>query len=325
MNKCKTTKRKKIRCVVVMCLLAALLLTSCGKAEPPVFLDFLNADGGYDISGDYDLKEIDLAALGIKMPGGICVYNDSIYVCDISNNCIVKLNKDLVKEAAYGTLGMEEGNFSEPRDIVFAGDCFYVLDSGNDRVQKFTSDFQYLEEYYLGPLHSKMGFSRYISIAVDKKGVIYVSTNAADVWDAYIYRREDGSWDKLGEEAVGYLCAGEGNIYFANLFEFKVEEKKTSMGSGENSLYMIQNGKLKPLVQIRASYAPTALTYQDGCFYMISFGYKTVNRLSVQEETFDTLLALPMACPYMYMEVDAEGNLYISDSENGCFYVAEKQ
>lgn len=325
MNKCKTTKRKKIRCVVVMCLLAALLLTSCGKAEPPVFLDFLNADGGYDISGDYDLKEIDLAALGIKMPGGICVYNDSIYVCDISNNCIVKLNKDLVKEAAYGTLGMEEGNFSEPRDIVFAGDCFYVLDSGNDRVQKFTSDFQYLEEYYLGPLHSKMGFSRYISIAVDKKGVIYVSTNAADVWDAYIYRREDGSWDKLGEEAVGYLCAGEGNIYFANLFEFKVEEKKTSMGSGENSLYMIQNGKLKPLVQIRVSYAPTALTYQDGCFYMISFGYKTVNRLSVQEETFDTLLALPMACPYMYMEVDEEGNLYISDSENGCFYVAEKQ
>lgn len=64
------------------------------------------------------------------------------------------------------------------------------------------------------------------------------------------------------------MCAGEGNIYFANLFEFKVEEKKTSMGSGENSLYMIQNGKLKPLVQIRASYAPTALTYQDGCFYV---------------------------------------------------------
>ena len=82
-------------------------------------MDFLNADGGYDISGDYGLKEIDLAALGIKRPGGICVYNDSIYVCDISNNCIVKLNKDLVKEATYGTLGMEEGNFSEPRDIVF--------------------------------------------------------------------------------------------------------------------------------------------------------------------------------------------------------------
>ena len=36
---------------------------------------------------------------------------------DISNNRIVKLNKELVKEAVYGTLGMEEGNFSEPRDI----------------------------------------------------------------------------------------------------------------------------------------------------------------------------------------------------------------
>lgn len=29
-------------------------------------MDFLNVDGGYDISGDYDLKEIDLATLHCK-------------------------------------------------------------------------------------------------------------------------------------------------------------------------------------------------------------------------------------------------------------------
>ena len=308
----------------VVGVLSVFLFSACGKEKPFVFLDFLDEQGNYEMKGGYDLKEIDLASIGIGTPGGVCVYNDNIYVCDISNSCIVKLNKDFVKEDTYGTLGMEEGNFSEPWDITFSGGCFYVLDSGNNSVQKFTSDFQYLETYYLQPLHLE-NTGNYISIAVEEEGYIYVTTDVADAEDAYIHCWKNGKWNKIGDEIVGYLCAGDENIYFVNTFEFIVEEKKTITQSGENILYILQDGKLKPLAQVCDSYAPTALVYQDNCFYMVSAGYGMVHCFSVQEETFDTLLVLPKACPYMYMDMDEAGNMYISDRENKCFYAAEKQ
>ena len=308
----------------VVGVLSVFLFSACGKEKPFVFLDFLDDQGNYEMKGGYDLKEIDLASIGIGTPGGVCVYNDNIYVCDISNSCIVKLNKDFVKEDTYGTLGMEEGNFSEPWDITFSGGCFYVLDSGNNSVQKFTTDFQYLETYYLQPLHLE-NTGNYISIAVEEEGYIYVTTDVADAEDAYIHCWKNGKWNKIGNEIVGYLCAGDENIYFVNTFEFIVEEKKTITQSGENILYILQDGKLKPLAQVCDSYAPTALVYQDNCFYMVSAGYGMVHCFSVQEETFDTLLVLPKACPYMYMDIDEAGNMYISDRENKCFYAAEKQ
>lgn len=309
---------------LVLCMLSIFLFSACGKEKPSIFLDFLDEQGNYEMQGGYDLKEIDLADIGIGMPGGVCVYNDSIYICDVSNSCIVKLSKDFVREDTYGTLGMEEGNFSEPWDITFSEEYFYVLDSGNNSVQKFTSDFQYLETYYLQPLHLE-NTGNYISIAVDVKGCIYVTTDVADAEDAYIHCWKNGKWNKIGDEIVGYLCEGDENTYFVNIFEFIVEKKKTITQSGENILYIVQDGKLKPLAQICDSYAPSALVYQDNCFYMVSAGYGMVHCFSVQEETFDTLVVLPTACQYMYMDIDEAGNMYISDRENKCFYVAEKQ
>lgn len=326
MNKQKITNKRRMKSVslAAICIVLMFSLAACGKKKPSLFLDFLDEEGNYELYDGYDLREINLDELGIETPGGVCVYNGNIYVCDISNSCIVKVRKDLKKEAIYGTLGMEEGNFSEPWDITFSGGCFYVLDNGNYCVQKFDSDFQYLETYYLEPLHSERS-GNYLSIAVDAEGTIYVSTDAPDTKDAYIYCWKNGTWKKKAGKIVGYLCNGDGNIYFANLFEFRKEKKETIIQSGENILYSFKNGKLTPLAEICFGYAPAALTYWNDCFYMISAGYGMVHCFSQQEENLDTLLVLPKASQHMYMDIDEVGNMYITDVENKCFYVAEKQ
>lgn len=323
-KKYKASSKKKMILGIVTCILSVFLFSACGKEKISVFLEaHKDEQGKYDVQGNYDVKEIDLEQVGINTPGGVCCYDGNIYVCDIANNCIVKLSKDLVREESYGTLGMEEGNFSKPQDITFSGNCFYVLDNGNSRIQKFDADFRYQETYYLAALHCVPAM--YMSIAVDEGGAIYVTTNAADEEDAFVHCLEDGQWNKIGGEIVGYLCAGDGNVYFAKQFEFIIEEKATITQSGENILYVLQDGGLKPLAQIMNSYAPSALTYQDGCFYMISSGYRMVNRFSQQDENFDTLFFLPRSNTCMYMDIDEAGNLYITDVENKCFYVAEKQ
>ncbi len=314
MKKCK---------IIVLCLIAVLLLTSCGKEkEKETF--FLKPDA--DIQGGYDLQELDLAELGIGTPGGTCIYNESIYVCDLSNNCIVKLSMDFVREDSFGTLGMEEGNFSEPRDITFADGCFYVLDEGNCRVQKFTADFAYLEMYYLPALSSQYS-DEYVSIAVDGEGVIYVSVLSPDPIDAYIYSYKGDVWETIGEKVIGYLCAGEESIYFVNTLEMKIEEKTTAMQSGKNMLYELDKKGLSLLARIEDKYAPTALTFWNGNLYMISAGNGNVNCFSGESDSFATLFAIPKeACSLdIYMCIDAMGNIYISGCENGCLYFAGKQ
>lgn len=318
MNKQKAITVKRTSYIIILCMISSFLLTSCGKQNEPVFLKLST-----DIQGGYDLQELDLTELGIEAPGGICIYNESIYVCDLSNNCVVKLGKDFVKEDSFGTLGMEEGNFSEPRDITFSDGCFYVLDSKNNRVQKFTSDFQYLEMYYLHPLYAQQGLGRDVSIAVDAEGIVYVSAISSNVMDAYVFAYKNGEWEKIGEEVVGYLCAGEKSMYFANIFEFEMKENTMAIQSGENMLYEVAESKLAPIAQIDDKYAPAALCYWGDHIYMVSIGKGAVNRFSRQDEVFETLFVLPSTELYMYMDIDAAGNIYISDSENRRLYFAE--
>lgn len=303
-------------------MLSVLWLAACSKErEREVF--FLKPDA--DTRSGYDLQELALEEPGIGNPGGICIYNDSIYVCDTENNCIVRLSKDLEREESFGMLGMEEGNFSKPRDITFADGCFYVLDEGNCRVQKFAADFTYLEMYDMPRLCSQYS-DEHVSIAVDGEGVIYVSVLSPDPLDAYIYTYRDDGWETIGERAIGYLCAGEENIYFANTLEMEVGEKTTAMQSGKNMLYMLEEKGLSLMARIDNKYAPTALTFWDGSFYMISAANGYVNCFTGESDRFKTLFALPKDgySLYMYMAIDEAGNFYIADCENGCLYFAAK-
>lgn len=318
----KTGMKKAMR-VTAVCLIGALFLSSCGKEkERETF--FLKPE--VDVQDGYDLQELDLAELEIGNPGGICIYDDSLYICDTENNCIVKLGMDFAKEASFGTLGMEEGNFSKPRDITFADGCFYVLDEGNCRVQKFTADFEYLEMYYLHSPYAQ-ATGRYVSIAVDEKGIVYVSMLSPDPMDAYIYAYKDETWEEIGEKAVGYLCVGRENIYFINTLEMKITENTTAMQSGKNMLYEFDENGLSLIAQIEDKYAPAALTFWNGSLYMVSAGNGNVNCFSGESDSFETLFALPQGAHSldMYMGIDAMGSIYISDCENGCLYFAKNR
>lgn len=306
---------KKINGTILLCIALIFLLASCGKNAEPSIIEI-----NRDIQGSYVLEELDLSQIGIGKPGGICIYNNNLYVCDTENNCIVKLSKDLEMLELYGTLGRESGNFSGPMDITFSGDSFYVLDNGNSRVQKFSADFEYQETYDLEYLASRQGSGRYISIAVDKEGTIYVSTISPDTRDGYIFYWDHDTWNKLGENVVGYLCEGDGKIYFANIMEFEVEKNKTTIQSGKNLLYEIDAGELKPICHFMDKYAPAALTYWNNCVYMVSAGTRYVNYFTDESEMLETVLALPEASLHMHMCIDDDGNIYITDNGTGRFY-----
>lgn len=312
-------KKRKYKIRILILLLLVITVTSCKSKKDIIYLD-----RDLNNKSEYVLKKVDLDKLGMGKPAGICTSNEFIYVCDTTNNCIVKLNNKLEKVNTFGTLGMEDGNFSCPLDITFEGDNFYVLDSDNNRVQKFSSNFEFIEAYYLEPLSSEQGFGQYLSIAVDKNEIIYVSVLSPDENDAHIYYFEDNRWKSFGKNKVGYLCDVDNEIYFANMLEFSFEKDKTIIESGKNILYRIKENKLDPIVEFEDKYVPVALTSWNNKIFLISAGGFFVNTISSNEKSLLSILTLPEASLYMDMTIDDIGNIYVTDNENGEFYVVSQ-
>jgi sugar lactone lactonase YvrE len=121
-------------------------------------------------------------------PEGIAVdssnpLNKVVYVIDGKNHRIQKFTSDGMYLGQWGSFGQGEGQFIQPRDIAIdtsdsLNKVVYVVDSNNDRIQKFYDDGTYIGQ--LGYPNDGIGenfgeFRMPSGIAVDSSGSVYVS------------------------------------------------------------------------------------------------------------------------------------------------------
>lgn len=134
-----------------------------------------------DSSGNIKIENIlgENASDGIK--GIASDLADNIYVIDamaIPGNVVKKFDKNGNRlPLQFGIIGgLQPGYFNDPTDLTVDsrnGDI-YVVDSGNNRVQRFNSEGKFLSEF--GHFGSEDGnFSSPWGIAVDKNGFVYVA------------------------------------------------------------------------------------------------------------------------------------------------------
>lgn len=78
----------------------------------------------------------------------VAAYNGKYFVSDFEHNRVVVLDEHLNKEREIGRIGSGPGRLIHPSDISVSRDgTIYVVDSGNDRIQSFTTDGQYTSEF----------------------------------------------------------------------------------------------------------------------------------------------------------------------------------
>ena len=70
-------------------------------------------------------------------PLGLDVFEDRLYVADISNNSVFILDTTGAFIKQWGTSGSENGQFSSPRDVAINRHFIYVADNKNNRIQVF--------------------------------------------------------------------------------------------------------------------------------------------------------------------------------------------
>lgn len=116
----------------------------------------------------------------------------------------------------WGEDGEEEGQFSFPQGMAIdqAGNL-YVADTMNSRVQKFTSNGQFLQEWDI----DEMVYGMPRAIAVDHSGLVYVNNGQGNIRvfqpDGTELRRWDDS-DFLNAGVLGMAVDKEGNVYVSN-------------------------------------------------------------------------------------------------------------
>ncbi|MCF8145711.1 MAG: hypothetical protein K9N21_17510 [Deltaproteobacteria bacterium] len=127
--------------------------------------------------------------------------NSNLYVVDAWNQRIQKFDSDGNFILKWGSAGTGDGQFNFTSGYLFdiAFDNFgsvYVADTGNQRIQKFTADGQFIKKW---PIRTgQEGFGSPTGVAVDGEGNVYVVDKGNSVIQKYtsegVFLAEFGSW-----------------------------------------------------------------------------------------------------------------------------------
>lgn len=151
--------------------------------------------------------------------------------------------------SSVGGFGISRESFDHPVDVTYDSEGnYYVLDSGNNRVQKFTSRDRFVLEWG-STGHREGNFSKPLAIASDSRDGIYV----VDTGNNRI-QKFDGegelllTWGQLGSapgkfiEPADIAFDDEGNVYILDVGNNRIE-KFNSFGIFEEQWGGFQGGR----------------------------------------------------------------------------------
>ncbi len=192
-------------------------------------------------------------------PFGISLDIDGyVYVADIRNHRIQKFSSDgsyitkWGRNGGDGSSGTADGEFMDPSAVAVGADGYvYVTDTGNRRIQKFTSNGSFIIKWD----NTFPGGAQYDSpqdITMDASCNLYVTDIGAYARDSYIYKiNTDGElierWGSLGGHPEGIAVDGDGYLYITEAFQNRIK-KLTPSGQELQRWSSSEAGAGRPLL-----------------------------------------------------------------------------
>lgn len=313
--------RKKFICVL---LLLSICLCACGSREEaaPQMETYNNLDNALT-------KEIFIEKdSNLQAPAGLVCVDDSIYVISKENSCVLRYSITGVLEAAFGNIGKKEGEFSKPTAIANYEETIYIADENDGRIQAFDLEGNFQKEFYIEDLDN-----RYLSVLDIESDTefLYISVAGGEEKGLYIYilDKETGNVEKIEKSCMGVLGKDEQQqIYFAQAYTYFEEKGGSGYEDGESYVAHISENKMTKIFQLPDKYAPTDILVNNNQIFVFSGALTQIDVFELDGTYVQTLFYETSSAGNRglgFMTMDAQGNIYLSDSENHSIYKLERQ
>jgi tripartite motif-containing protein 71 len=238
-----------------------------------------------------------------------------IYAASSTENRIVKYDAYGTELTRWGTQGSGPGEFSYPRAIAFHPQTneVFVMDANNDRVQIFTADGLYVDDWDVNSVNG---------VAIDGDGHIYITSHYREPF-VRIYLRtgeEIAAWGQAGTNPgefmapAGIAVDGQGNVYISERINRRVQKFTV------NGTFICAWGELGS--KDGEFYWPSGIAVTDEGNVYVSDSYlnhrvqqfdtdgRFIAKIGKPEAPDDTFLMPSNLC------VDGDGYVYVVDDQH---------
>lgn len=310
---------KKITVLVFISIM--ILFVGCTKKEPSGVGEPWE-EVKCEKDTNYILTELKRSQTNVRQPAGVCVFNNQVVVCDRNSHKLSVLDTDMNFMKEVGQLGSAPGEFMEPTGITAFGDNLYILDSGNSRIQILNSEFETIDTIALNPLVHHQGGARYLDIAVDAEGIIYVSSDSVGVADAYVYVIENGKVQHSKQRFRGFLAEHNGEVFAVDSMELFVEGDDEIGSSGRNNIYCMNKTKMEKVTELPNKYTPADLVFTKEGLFSISVLWGEIYRFSYDYVAERSIASFEEAEMDMYITALNDKEFIITNqTENKMYYL----
>lgn len=181
---------------------------------------------------------------GVEAPQGILCSEEDILISDGENDCLILCDYEGNVIKSIGMTGNGKTEFINPGAIAAYNDEIYVIDRGNQRIQIFDKDLNYIDEIKLKDTRSSDPDYVPAMLAVNEEGV-YVSGYSLN--DPVVDKYTGGERTEIGENFLGTVSVHDGQVYFINSMVRFYDKKEKTFGavtSGPEYLMSIKGNEL---------------------------------------------------------------------------------
>lgn len=226
----------------------------------------------------------------IVKPCGIVCLEDGIVVTDSETNSIIKI--DYFGNVLKTIDQSGEEKLISPGAIAEYAQKLYVIDQGNNRVQVFDSDLNYIEKIdlkeskLLGPDYQPQ------TIAVNETGVYVTGMSLHNpVIDWY----QKGELQEIGTNFIGSIREYNGQIYAINSMGIYYDEKEDCFGAittVPGKLMTIKGKKLREVCELPCGFGIRNFLLDEDGIICVSGSGASIYRLDMEGKYIETIASL---------------------------------
>lgn len=272
----------------------------------------------------YEAEEWKVA--GVAEPAGILCRQEDILIVDRASHSVTAADGSGKVLQKIGREGSGAGEFRNPTAISEYGGNVYVLDGGNQRVQIFDENMDYVDE--VGLRDVKLSDPNYVPgmLAVNASGV-YVAGLSSERFVADRYG-QDGR-EEIGNNFLGTICSYQEQIYLINSLVRTYDKKSDSFGavsSGPEWVFTAEGSELVEQCSLPQGLFITDFVAEDGGITCISASGYSVFRIGWNGEYQETVARIDglLDEEYPKISVNAQGDYFIAMPEAGKIFRCRK-